>query len=236
MVAGYKGTDMDDSKKASLGAMAAAAAALVSGVGALTLTGALGRVQRNNGLLFGIGLLLVVLGAAAWVVGALISPEARPLKRWKMTIGIGPGLQGVGVVASLIGLVVALLAAVATANDTEQPSVKLTLADDGKTATGVATVANLSSQDRLTVNVDGLTRQGSDRYAEANLFQGYVGPDSDGKATIEAKVPLPPDRFDALGIRAWTAGKPDDCGAYPTDQADPESGTGCIILQLTPVE
>jgi hypothetical protein len=41
--------------------MAAAAAALIAGIGALTLTGALGRVQRNSGLAFAIGLAFVVL-------------------------------------------------------------------------------------------------------------------------------------------------------------------------------
>ena len=100
--------------------MAAAAAALIAGIGALTLTGALGRVQRNSGLAFAIGLAFVVLGAAIWVIGALISREATPARIKGRNIGLSPAVQVCGVAVSLLGLIVALTAAISTANDMDQ--------------------------------------------------------------------------------------------------------------------
>jgi len=47
--------------KPGLPTIAAAAAALVSGIGLLTLTGSLGRVQRNSGDLFAIAVGMVIV-------------------------------------------------------------------------------------------------------------------------------------------------------------------------------
>ena len=50
-----------------------AAAAVIAAVGALAVTGALGRVQRNNGLWFGIGIGAVLLGATLWIIASVLS-------------------------------------------------------------------------------------------------------------------------------------------------------------------
>jgi hypothetical protein len=218
--------------KASLGAIAAAGAALISGIGALTLTGTIGRVQRNNGGVFALGLGIVVFGAALWVAASVISPDARSWTIRGRNIGVRPAFQILGVAFSLVGLIVALSGAIATADDTEQPAVKLRLDDDGKGVTGSATVANLSSEDRLTVNVDGLMRTPNNEYDATNLYQAFVGPDSDGKASSDVAVPMPANRFDAIGIRAWTEEKPADCGDYADKAKGTTGGTGCVIIQL----
>jgi hypothetical protein len=223
---------MDD--KASLGAIAAAGAALISGIGALTLTGTIGRVQRNNGTVLAIGLAIVVFGAAMWVAASVISTEARSWTIGGRNIGVRPAVQIIGVVFSLVGLIVALSGAIATADDAEQPAVKLAIGEGGKSVTGAATVANLSSQDRLTVNVDGLMRTPDNTYDATNLYQAYVGPDSDGKAVSDFVVPTPAGRFDAIGMRAWTEDKPAACGQYASKSEGTTGGTGCVIIQLRP--
>lgn len=218
---------------AGLTAMAAAAAALVSGVGALTLTGALGRVQRNQGTLFAIAVGCVAIGAGLWVAGSLISPRARKFTRFGRNIGPRSATQALAVAFSLVGLVVGFAVAVSTANDTEQPTVSLALGRHLETVAASAKVGNLSSEDRLTVYVDGLKSSAGGGYDSSHLYQTFVGPDGDGDASAEIKVGLPRGRFNAVGIQAFTAEQPEGCGRYPRRSGgDDEAGTGCAILQL----
>lgn len=222
-------------ERPGLPAVAAASVALVSGVGLLTLTGALGRVQRNSGGAFAFALAFVVVGAAVWVAGAMISKEARRREVLGFNIGMREGVQALGVLLSLIGLVVGFSVAIATANDTEQPAVALKLSKEGASVSGMAEVGNLSSEDRLNVYIDGLVLRADGHYQRTNLYQAFVGPDGDGYAANEMEVALPPGRFDAVGIRAFTARNPEDCGAYPLRRADAgEEGTGCVIIRLGP--
>jgi ABC-type uncharacterized transport system permease subunit len=81
--------------------MAVAAGALVSGVAALTLTGALGRVQRNEGEDFALAVGLVVVGGAVLLVGGLISPKARRWEPLGRHLGIREVVQTLGVVIAL---------------------------------------------------------------------------------------------------------------------------------------
>lgn len=218
-----------------LPAVAAAAAALVSGIGLLTLTGALGRVQRNNGQAFAIAIALVVIGAAVWVAGAMISERARKANVLGFSIGMREGVKAIGLLFSLIGLVVGFYVAIGTADDTEQPAVALRVSDDGGSVTGTARAANLSSEDRLNVYVDGLVSRKGGAYKGSNLYQAFVGPNADGEASNDVHVRLPPGRFDAVGIRAFTARNPEGCGRYPLKRAQAgEEGTGCVIIRLPP--
>ena len=81
-------------------ALTAAAAALVSGVGALTLTGTLGGVQRNNGIEFALAIGLVVVGTGIWIAGAMIKTTARPLHIWGLTLGLREVVELFGVLVA----------------------------------------------------------------------------------------------------------------------------------------
>jgi hypothetical protein len=141
--------------------------------------------------------------------------------------------QGVGVALSLAGIVIGFVAAVSTANDTEQPSVTLKLNDETLTATGSAKVANLSSSERLAVFVDGLQLTKDGRYSPTNLTQAFVGPNGDGEASQELEVHVPPGRYDALGVRAFTGESPQRCGKYARGSRGGDgSGTGCVVIRL----
>lgn len=217
-----------------LPSVVAAATALVTGVGALTITGALGRVQRNHGTAFAVALAFVVVGAGLWLVSSLISTRARPIRIRGMTLGLRPLVQVAGVALSLIGAVVGFVTTVATADDTEQPTVKVKIEEGALTLTGNATVSNLSSEDRLVVYVDGLV-DAHGGYRPTNLFQAFVGPDGDGKASadLDVPIPIPPGRFDAVGVKAFTGEAPGPCGGYQPDGSDGEErGTACVVAPL----
>jgi hypothetical protein len=206
---------------------------LVTGVGALTLTGVLGRVQRNSGAAFAAAVGFVIFGAAVWLIGSMISKRARTTKWRGRNIGPRAAVQILGVVLTLVGLFIGFLAAISTADDTEQPDVTLTLDAHARFATGAAKVSNLSSEDRLSVFVDGLADKKGGGFESSNLYQAFVGPDGDGDAHNDIKVRVPPGRFDAVGIRAFTSPHPADCGKYPRKETS-EEGTGCAILRLPP--
>lgn len=136
---------------------------------------------------------------------------------------------------SVVGLGLGFVVAVGTTNDIEQPAVTLEVSAVGLTAVGTAKVGNLSSEDRLTVYIDGLTRDDDGKLTaqrSSNLYQACVGPDSDGTVSNEANVVIPPGRYDAVGLKAYVAAKPQDCGAYPIGKKPGTDGTGCAIVRL----
>jgi hypothetical protein len=215
-------------KEFGLPAIAAAAAALVSGIGALTLTGSLGRVQRNDGTGFAWAIALVVFGAAVWIAGGMIRPTARKLRLLGRNFGLRELVQALGVVFSFVGVIVGFAVAISTANDIEQPDVSLKLSEDGRAVVGRAIVNNLSSDDRLAVFVDGLNGVNN---RPTNLYRAFVGPNGDGKASNDIQVAIPPGRYDAVGVRAFTRashGCREDLGT----QTKGTEGTGCAVLRL----
>jgi hypothetical protein len=85
------------------------------------------------------------------------------------------------------------------------------------------------------VYVDGLTHDSDDELTASrtsNLYQGFIGPDSDGSVSHEVTVEIPPGRYEAVGIKAYVAAKPQDCGAYPIGKKPGHDGTGCAIVRL----
>jgi hypothetical protein len=190
-----------DSKLIDAAAIVGAATALVSGIGALTLTGTLGRVQRNHGEWFIGSIGAVVVGAGLGLIAALLITNGTVRK----------ALQAVGVLLIVCGVAVAFGVAVNTADDVARPSLAITLDEDKLAVTGDAKVANLSSNERLVVFVDGLL-PGTDGYRTvARLYQAYAGPDSDGNASAEIDVQVPPGRFAAVGVKAFTGNEASKC-------------------------
>ncbi len=274
-----------------LGAIVAAATGLIAGVGALTLTGALGRVQRNHGAWFAAAVTSVLVGAAIFALATNIDEDYEVPKRpawWRGALrriaailavvglivlgliladslpsGQGPAVGDGGVwVASLlvlavgeiygathlhvgwresvqvfgaallaIGIIIAFVFAIAAAGETEQPQVTLTLSADAASVSGTAKVGDLSSRDRLSVYIDGLIRKGNN-YQQTQLYKAFVGPDSNGNASDNVSVSIPPDEFEAIGISAYTTRNPAGCGSYPTGQQGQKQGTGCAVIQL----
>jgi hypothetical protein len=190
-----------DSKLIDAAGIVGAATALVTGVGALTLTGTLGRVQRNHGEWFIGSIGAVVVGAGLGLFATLVITN----------LSVRKVLQGAAVLLAVCGVAVGFAVAVGTADDVERPSLAITL-DEGKLAvTGKAEVGNLSSNERLVVFVDGLV-PGRDGYRTVSrLYQTYAGPDSDGNAAAEIDVQVPPGRFVAIGVKAFTGKNASKC-------------------------
>ena len=180
-----------------------------------------------------IAVVLALLGVALW-----FARTPRGLRAHEFSIGIRELVQGTGLLLSLAGLVVGFRAAVLTADDTEQPAVAVKLNVSDLSLTGTATVANLSSKDRLVVAVDGLVDREDGGYASPDprgLYEAYLGPDPDGTATHRLDVRIPPGRFAAVGVRAHTAARPRGCGQYPdATGGTSEEETGCVIVRLPP--
>lgn len=196
-----------------------AAAALVTGVGALTLTGALGRVQRDYGLEFATAVCFTLAGATLWVVEGLLNKRHS----W---------LKGVGVVLTVIGLAGGYIFAIVSSGDTEEPAVTLKLSADGSQASGDVKVSDLGPRQRVDLYVDGLTAKPGGGYVRTNLYASFLGPDKDGSVSDGFSVAVPPATFDAVGISAYKAsGSPATCGIDSVLNSSSQ-GTGCVILQL----
>jgi hypothetical protein len=227
---------MSDNEKTALelGSIVAAAGAFIAGVGAVAATGTLGRVQRNQGAWFALSVGCVIVGAALLLFASLLrgadarrSASGRHSRREKVTF-VAIGLTAAGVV---LGFGTAIF----TADDKQQPTVSLSFDEQTLVVRANATASNLSSADRMGVYVDGLRRDPrSGRLSTVGLLaKTFVGPDSDGKARADLDVQMPPGRFDAIGMMAFTGAKPSDCGGYPRGDGS-ETGTGCVVLRMAP--
>jgi hypothetical protein len=193
-------------------------------------------------------LIVVFLSGAEWlgwvliVVGGL-SAVAHSELGGRLT-WTQAAWQWAGLALAAVGLVVGFSAAVNTANDTEQPELALKV-DAQSELTGTAKVSDLGTGDRLAVEVDGLNRPrdqqgkevpGSGYQITDTLYQGYVGPDSDGNVSHNFDVRVPPGRYEAIGAKAWTTTNPHGCNE-PLKQVQreadrPKSGTACLVRVL----
>lgn len=217
-----------------LGAVGAAAAALLAGIGALSLTGVLGRVQRNNGELLTGAIALVVLGVALSLLATIDAEKMGFKRRPAVRALVRPLLLSLAIVCTLGGVVLGFGTAIFTADDTETPALSFTLDETTLAAKATAEVSNLSSRDRLGLYFDGLRGPPGGPYETTNLYQSFVGPDGDGHASNDVELQVEPGRFDAVGIRAYIVGSPEQCGGeYLEDpDANGEQGTGCLIARL----
>jgi len=194
----------------------------------------LGRVQRNQGFWFAIALGLVVAAAAFWVISETGLPEGKWRSRGRVT----------SIVLAGVGAVLAFAFAVGTANDAERPALTVRLAEKTLALTGEATAGNLSSSDRLVVFVDGLIARTGEYAVADRLYQSYSGPDTDGNARNRVDVQLPPGRFDAVQVKAFTGAEASVCdrrapqplgtpsATLITEKSDTNPDPGCVILKL----
>lgn len=198
--------------------------AFITGIAALTVTGSLGRVQRNHEIGFTIALGLLILGAGAVAVGARFGDG-----RAKTAIRIG------GAVCALAGLILGYGLTIATASETERPRLDVRLDFRRLAVTGTVTAEDLSTTDGLEVRVDGLIDfdhdiDTADSSIPVTLSRAVVGPDSDGKAMQSIDVPLPHGGYDAVGVTASVGSEEESCGL--NRRAHVDGGTACISLPL----
>ncbi len=181
-----------EEKGGGLAGIGVALTGLVATIGALTLTGTMGRVQRDNPEAIIAALILVVAAGGAWTIAVTV--DSVGYKKW------GLGLKTAATVLGVGGFIVALCIAVSTANHQPRPQISAELSGDHKTLTSTVTASNLSSTRRLAFRIN-LNR--ADKTAQP-LYRSYVGPTSDGdvKQTIVTPLPeslaLPPDRSPGL--------------------------------------
>jgi hypothetical protein len=214
-------------KTVNLPALATGVTTLLGAVGALTATGVLGRLERNEPRALTAAVIVVLLGAVMFVIAGLPVTTGRS-EIFATLVGTGLTVVGIGW---------AMAAGILTAGHRERPEMEMALDAEGTLLEGKVEAANLASRRRLVVLVEGLTRNGEATYWDVfTLAQYYVGPDGDGKIDMTVKVVIPPDEFDSVGVKAWTDDEPDSCdNGYPRrlvgSTAD-KAGTGCVVLPL----
>jgi len=230
-------THGDSGRNAESGATDITAIALlitpfVAALGALALTGTIGRVQRNEPEMISWALFLVLAAGTLWVISSEFSSLTK-------------GIRVVACLAALGGFVLGLSAAVQTANDEPRPQIKARLSDDAHKLTVEIGASNMETEDRLAIFVDALTRgrRNPEKYTSEPVYRGYGGPDADGNVTTTVSVFLPKGNFTDVGIKAFTdktspacddqlakdAASPD---TEPKKSEKPGSGTGCVTMAL----
>jgi hypothetical protein len=128
------------------GSLTLGVAALFGVLATVTLGGIVGRVLRNAPDDFVLALVLLLTGAAAFAAAGLT-----------LSTGLAQSLlAAAGLLLSLVGMIIGLVVAFRTADDVERPSVSASLSEDGARVKGKATAANMSSDTRLVLLVDGL--------------------------------------------------------------------------------
>lgn len=211
-------------------ALLAGVTTLVSTVGALTATGILGRLQRNEPDAVIAAVVLVLLGGIMYVLGGLPLTRGRS-ETFANVLGSGLIVVGVGW---------ALTAGVVVTGQRESPQVAATIAADGATVSGTVKVGNVASDRSLSLLVEGLRAvdDGPQKWQVFTLAQYYVGPDSNGNVELPFTVAIPAKTYESVGVKAWTDDE-DTCGKYPRRVASEPfkrqvdvAGTGCVVLPL----
>jgi hypothetical protein len=150
-------------------------------------------------------------------------------------------LRIVAIVIAVGGFAIALIAAVATANDEPRPRITAKLSPDRGTLTATVSASNLETQDRLAIVVDGLRRNDSPVEAGefttiGRIYRAYVGPDNDGNVTESVETPLPAKLITDVGIKAFTGTDSPACDDLSDKQVEANkhlgSGTACVIISI----
>ena len=245
-------TNGNNQAAATITLMVGAVAALGTGITSLAVTGTLGRIQRNHATWFAIAIGLVVAASACWLIAAALARQdatpsptgAEPSTTGQAGGGGGGGggggsklqhrLAAGGIILAGLGVILGFIISVNTAGEPERPIVSLRLDPTTLTLSGTAKVSRLSSEEPLTVTIDGMRRDGAKLVVTQRLAEASVGPDSDGNANEEILVHIPPGQFDVVGVRATTKDdqKPaDQCGSYPT--VPPDDDKGGVVSNVT---
>ena len=164
---------------ATLTGVAMLVAPLVTAIGALALTGTIGRVQRNEPALISIALGFVLAAGTTWVIAEQLEKVAKKALR----------ITAAGI--ALGGFAIGLYAAVATANDEPRPQIKAKLSKQATKLTAKINASNMETEDRLAIWVDVLARDRDepDDFSSAKpVVRAYEGPDGDGNVNIKVST------------------------------------------------
>jgi hypothetical protein len=205
-----------------LAAIGVAVTGLVAALTALTATGTLGRVQRDDpgAIIWALG--LVALAGGLWALAPLMSSAK-----------IGKRLKVVGVLCGLAGFFFALNAAVSSADHEPRPQVSARLSGNHKTLTTTVTASNLSSTRRMAIALVLLNA----KEEKTPIYRAFLGPTSDGTLDQTIVTPLPDlSPYSQIMVRAYTGSISQGCDEYeesPND-ASTGSGTACVLISLLP--
>jgi hypothetical protein len=230
---------------ASIGVMVAS---LVSALGLLTLTGTVGRVQREDPEAFSVALGFLLFAGAFWVAAATFTaPKKAADDRTRMD----KTLRGLAIIFGVSGLMLGLSQAVHTADNEPRPKITPSLSDDGSKLTTEVKASGLPTDHRLAFRVDLLHH----RDAVGQIYEAYIGPDGDGNVDQTITVPLPKEGFTEIGVKAYSGAASPGCDefsemlanhtAQENAKAEKEArerreeedqylpaGTACVILTL----
>jgi hypothetical protein len=236
------------SPKGGLTDVLAPIAPLAAALGALAATGTIGRMQRDHPVPTSIAFGLVVFAAAVWLLGSLPWPG-------KDTQTV---LRAIAAAFFTAGSVVAIVLAIKAAGAEPRPHIEASLSPDRSTVTATVNASNLTSKQRLAILVDALNAGA----VHLHLYQAYVGADSDGNVKQTISVRVPNAGVTDIGVKAFTNQLSPKCDDLAPEtqpeaeekstagqakketpqqeeqkkakekQADPGSGTGCVILSV----
>jgi hypothetical protein len=197
-------------------------APLATAIGALALTGTVGRIQRNAEVETAFAFILVVVASGCWGIGLLVG------ERWSKL------LRGLAIGLTAAGTVFALLAAITTAHRQSRPQIQASFDEKKSMLTATVTASGLPIDDRLAIEVDGLVWKSRNEVpapTKPQLYQAYVGADQDGHISQTVSVAVPKG-YNAVGVKAYTGGKSPHCNDFGDAIASTESGTGCVIISV----
>jgi hypothetical protein len=205
-----------------LAGIGVAVTGLVAALAALTLTGTIGRVQRDDPNAILLALVLVAIAGGIWAVAPTVKLKRAP---WVGKV--------VGIVFAIAGFAVALHAAVTSADHEPRPQLSAQLSSDRKTLTTTVAASNLSSNRRIAIAVS-LLKSDESRYP---LYKGFVGPTSEGtfSQTLITHLPnLAP--YSTIQVRAYTGPISSSCDEYQEHPKNPTigAGTACVVIWLKP--
>jgi|tagenome__1003787_1003787.scaffolds.fasta_scaffold20978512_2 hypothetical protein len=231
-----------------IGQVAAPAAALIAALGGLAAATGLEEVQRNHAVLFVLALVSATFSAILVAVAGLV-PAARTPFRVLAT--------ALAVVAVLGGLALVVASASESQRPLISPSVEIEPATKTLLVSATVDVEHVPNKRRLVVVVDGLNptkpedipktandEAPGDFYAPDTVYQAYVGADDTGKIRLPVAVRIPLNKYEAVGIKAYTGQQGDAagdlatvCERYPRRVSTYKErragvGPGCVVLRL----
>lgn len=189
---------------------------LLTAVG--SYTGGVARIMRNDPGHFR----LALIGAFVAVLLGVVAAEVAKAKRSSLLLTSGLLVAGVAVFLGSMYAAISAAAYSSTLNDRPSLDAQLVSRDRGVWAVrGTAATSGLESDGRLQVLVYGVPAEGGD---PVRLLFLTSGPDADGVAEADFRVPLPRGDFDAFVVTANTGTLPRDC-----------SGANAYYVQSDPV-
>jgi len=219
-------------KTPALESVVALVAPLGLAIGALAVSGPIGRVQRDAPELFAIAISVLVIGSGLWFLSSLPKPRA-----WQVA----------SIAFLLVGFIGALLITIFTAANQPRPRISAALSDDRAKITANIRASSLGTDERLAIFVDGLTREKTGPEPTERLYRAFVGPDGDGNVEQAITLPLPNGGVTDVGIKAFTGSESPACDDFAanataaqgaeegaSEKSKVGSGTGCVIVSLLP--